>query len=105
MQSLKESVSFNTPLASLQSTESVSYTHLDVYKRQRLDDFYSSFLYKNPKYYELWEVVKLTLIVSHSNASVESGFSVNKCILTENEKEDSIVAQSIVYDALKYYGG
>ena len=32
-------------------------------------------------------------------------FSVTKCLLTENEKEDSIVGQRIVCDALKYYGG
>ena len=58
-----------------------------------MDDFYSFFYTKIPSMNS-----GMLLIVSHANVSVESGFSENKCLLTESEKEDSIVAQHIVYD-------
>ncbi len=45
---------------------------------------------------------KLVLILSHGNASVESGFLVNSSILVENMHEDSIDAQRTVYDALSH---
>ncbi len=54
---------------------------------------------------ELWTFVKLVLILSYGNASVESGFSVNSFILVENMHEDSIVAQRTVYDAMQAAGG
>ena len=50
----------------------------------------------------MWEVVKLALIVSRGNASVESGFSVNKCILIENEKEDIVLLLKALYICLLY---
>ncbi|KAJ8872254.1 hypothetical protein PR048_025856 [Dryococelus australis] len=51
-------------------------------------------------YGELWHIFKLCLLISHGNASVESGFSVNKAILVE-----SLVAQRHVLDAIRYFGG
>ena len=42
----------------------------------------------------------LVLILSHSNATVESGFGVNGDLPVENMNEDSIVAQRVVYDEL-----
>ena len=44
------------------------------------------------------------LILSHGNATVESGFSVNSDLLVENMNEDSIVAQRVVYDELRAKG-
>lgn len=44
----------------------------------RLDDLYSCFMMGNQKYQELWQVIKLSLILSHGNATVESGISINK---------------------------
>ena len=44
-------------------------------------------------------------MLSHGNASVESGFSVNFDMLVENLHEDSLVAQRTVYDAVKSKGG
>ena len=37
------------------------------------------------------EIVKITLVLVHGNAHVESGFSVNEDILTEDMSESSIV--------------
>ncbi|XP_063216844.1 uncharacterized protein LOC134527824 [Bacillus rossius redtenbacheri] len=72
----------------------------NVESSQCLDEFYSSILLE---YQELWEVVKLCLIFSHGNATVESGFSINKSLLVENLQEESVIAQRKVYDGIKYY--
>ncbi|KAG0423629.1 hypothetical protein HPB47_000599, partial [Ixodes persulcatus] len=54
---------------------------------------------------DLFAFVKLILSLSHGNASVERGFSINKDCLVENQKEQSLVAQRIVYDAVSSAGG
>ena len=53
----------------------------------------------------LWQIVKLTLILSHGNAAVESGFSINNDMLVENLLEDSLVGQRTVYDSIQKAGG
>jgi hypothetical protein len=70
----------------------------------RLDDFFAKVMSKKQEYSDLWHVVKLCLILSHGNASVEGGFSVNKTLIVENQIEDSLVAQRRVHDAIVYYG-
>jgi len=42
----------------------------------------------------------MVLMLSHGQASVESGFSVNEELLIENMEEETIVAQRIVFDAV-----
>ena len=54
---------------------------------------------------ELSEVLKHILILSHGNASVESGFSINKEVLVENMHEDSVVGLRTIYDAVLNAGG
>ena len=49
----------------------------------------------------MWCVFKLLLCLSHEQASVERGFSVNSNLLVENMHEDSLIAQRIVYDHVK----
>ena len=53
----------------------------------------------------LWEVVKLLLILSHGQASVERGFSINKGLLVDNLSENSICAQRLVFDYVQSCGG
>jgi len=55
----------------------------------RLDNFYYDVLGNNTEASELFSVVKMILILSHGNATVESGFSVNGSILVENLHEQS----------------
>lgn len=69
-------------------------------REERLDDFWFTLIGKKPEYSHLLKVVKLCLILSHGNANVERGFSVNKEILVENLKESSLIAQRIIYDSL-----
>lgn len=47
----------------------------------------------------------MALSLSHGNASVESGFSVNEDLLVENLQESSLINQRIVYDAIKFHDG
>jgi hypothetical protein len=70
-----------------------------------LDTFYFQQLGCNSEYKELWHVVKMVLVMSHGNAAVESGFSVNEGMLVENLHEDSLVGQRVVYDAILNAGG
>jgi len=60
-----------------------------------LDKFYSDLLANNVNRQHLWTVVKLVLVLSHGNASVERGFSVNKELLIENMLEETVVSQMI----------
>ena len=43
--------------------------------------------------------------MSHGNARVESGCSINKSLLQENMKNESLVAQSTVFDVIQHDGG
>ena len=58
----------------------------------RVDSFLMKVLsaYQNPP--ELTKVIKIVLIISHGNACVESGFSVNKGILLTNMMERTVIA-------------
>ena len=56
-------------------------------------------------YKNLFDVVKLLLVLSHGQASVERGFSINKEVEVENLKEKSLVAQRLVCDHVKSVGG
>ena len=53
------------------------------------------------KLYKLWEVVKMLLILSHGQASVERGFSVNKEILSTNLGKKSMMAKRFVIDSVR----
>lgn len=67
----------------------------------RLDNLFNKFVGSKPAFTELWEIIKLVLILSHGNARVESGFSINQSPLLSNMKERTIVSQRIVYDAIR----
>ena len=62
-------------------------------------------LREKPKFKELFNVVKLVCILSHGNATVESGFSIKSNVLVENLLGKSVVAQKQVYDAIHHSGG
>ena len=48
----------------------------------------------------MWDLIKRVLILSHGNASLESGFSINKDLCTVNMQEESTVNQCVVYDEM-----
>ena len=55
-------------------------------KNDRADGFYDT-MKDEDKYSKLWAVVEQLLLLSHGNAQVERGFSVNKDVSTENLSE------------------
>ncbi|CAF4367356.1 unnamed protein product [Rotaria sp. Silwood2] len=60
-----------------------------------------------PKYPTLSKIVKNILIISHGNSDVESGFSINEHIVTENRtllSLSSINGLRSTWDAIKFYG-
>ena len=53
---------------------------------------YSDFVRSSDTYKDLWLVIKLVLVVSHGNAAVEGGFSINKDLIDVNILEETVVA-------------
>ena len=66
---------------------------------KRLDDFYFRDI-NITKYPDLAFVVKLVLTLSHGQASVERGFSVDKAIIINNISIDCIVGKHLVRDCM-----
>jgi len=60
------------------------------------DKLYFHLIGSSSEYAERFSVIRLVLILSHGNAAVESGFSINSDCLTENLQEDSLVAERSV---------
>ncbi|KAH9367337.1 hypothetical protein HPB48_017141 [Haemaphysalis longicornis] len=52
-----------------------------------------------------WKVIRLLLVLSHGQATVERGFSVNRQVSVENFKDISYLSQRIVCDAVSKAGG
>lgn len=85
--------------------ESVKIDMMSYCKKDtRLDNFWMTLL-NNHESKSLQIVIRLLLPLSHGNAYLERGFSVNGEIVIENLKEDSIVAQRIVFDGIAEAGG
>lgn len=75
------------------------------YSSRRLAEFYSTMIGDKEDFGDLYDVIKIVLNLSHGQAQVESGFSINKDVTVENMHEDSVVAQRQVYDAVYHLGG
>ena len=69
----------------------------------RVDKLYFSLINNERK--NLYELIKLCMILSHGNARVEAGFSINEQVLEVNMKESSVVNQTIVYEGILNEGG
>lgn len=70
-----------------------------------LDEFYLELLKGDSSCMHLWKVIRLLLVLSHGQATVERGFSVNRQVSVENLKDISYVSQRIVCDAVSKAGG
>ena len=69
-------------------------------KKNSLDYFYKTELEDKPEFSEVYRIVKMILILSHGNAEVERGFSINKQVLKDNLAESSLIAQRLVHQAI-----
>lgn len=74
-------------------------------ENSRLDTFFFNEIGTNKEYGILFTVIKLCLSLSHGQATVERGFSLNTNLIVENLQEESIVAQRIVHDNISFNGG
>ena len=54
---------------------------------------------------DLWELTKRLLLLSHGQASVERGFSINKEISVENMTAQTLISQRVIKDHLLNVGG
>ena len=54
---------------------------------------------------KVWSVIKLLLLMSHGQATVERGFSVKKEVAVENLTERYFIAQRIIHDHIESVGG
>lgn len=72
---------------------------------ERLDTLLSRHLKGKEQYAALWQVVQDLLLLSHGQASVERGFSVNKQTEDDNLAERSLIARRLVCDYVSSVGG
>ena len=89
--------SYSTFISSMDVKQKLKEFTIDM----KLDSLYMELL-KN--HVEL-RVVKIIMILSHGQGRVESGFSVNEDSLAHNMKEDTLVANRMVYDGIRNEGG
>ena len=79
--------------------EFFAYNHLE----KRLDVFLHTYI--SHPYPQMWAFIQKLLLLSHGQATVERGFSVNKEVEISNIQEDTIVAHRIVCDYVTLHGG
>ena len=90
--------------------DSVVRSNLPAFKefdfhKQRLDEFPQQHVAKFGSFPKLWDVMRMLLIISHSQASMEKGFSINRQVMVENLTERSFIAQRTIHDHLLHIGG
>ena len=59
----------------------------------------------NKEFAQLWNVLRSLLILSHGQAHVERGFSINKEVSNTNIQNTSLVARRQIKDHVKNVGG
>ena len=67
-------------------------------KDQRLDTFFFNYFVETKRYKNLEEMVKIGCTLSHGQASVERGFSINDDFLVENLLTETLSSLRLVYD-------
>ena len=70
---------------------------IDLSEISRSDNFYFKEL-KVAKYPEFCSVIKIVLTLSHGQADVERGFSLNNTVLQSNMKHDPVVSKLLTQD-------
>jgi hypothetical protein len=56
-------------------------------------------------YPRLWMAVRMALLLSHGQATIERGFSVNKEVIVENQQTKSLIARRLIKDHIIQAGG
>ena len=56
------------------------------------------------EYKDLWKICQLVFVLNHGQAYCERGFSINKLTSSDNMDDDTLIAQRLIYDAIKKLG-
>ncbi|KAK6471317.1 hypothetical protein HHUSO_G29675 [Huso huso] len=65
-----------------------------------VDEFLGRFVSGRAEFENLWDLRKCLFTLSHGQAAVEKGYSVNKDMLVENLKERTLISLRLVQDSL-----
>ena len=60
---------------------------------------------RNSSHSNLWSIVRILLLLSHGQATVERSFSADKEVESENLAEETFTAQRLVCDYVNAAGG
>ncbi|XP_014675867.1 PREDICTED: uncharacterized protein LOC106815856 [Priapulus caudatus] len=71
----------------------------------RVETFLYKHLHQKTEYSKLWQAMKIVLLLSHGQASVERGFSVNKQVAADNLQEETFVARRLICEHVNRAGG
>ena len=87
---------------SLQKHESTTKINLLLFNMKicSLIAFTLEMLEAKEEYKDLWRTLQLLITLSHSQAAVERGFSVNKEILVPNMQEESLQAIRLIHSSM-----
>ncbi len=73
--------------------------------KDRLDELLYETITKRKDLSDLWLVTRMLLLLSHGQATVERGFSINKETMADNMSEHTLIAKRVVKDYLMPVGG
>ena len=70
--------------------------------QDRVDTLFSTTMGSSKLCTNLWDFVKMFLILYHGQSAIERGFNINKQLLVENLKPKSLVALGRIEDRMRY---
>ena len=70
--------------------------------QDRVDTLFSITMGSSKLCTNLWDFVKMFLILHHGQSAIERGFNINKQLLVENLKPESLVALGRIEDRMRY---
>ena len=73
-------------------------------EKSRLYYFFRTELGDRVKHHNLYEIIKMLLVLSHGNAEVERSFSINKNLIRDDLSEEYLIAQRLVHQAVPTNG-
>ena len=71
----------------------------------RCDTLFYNSMNTSATYDKLWSCVKMLLLMSHGQATIERGFSINKEVEEYNMKEETFASIRIICDHVNFVGG
>ncbi|CAL4237904.1 unnamed protein product, partial [Meganyctiphanes norvegica] len=82
----------------------VQCSMMDKKNGGRLDVLYYKYFQGQPGS-KLWPVISMLLVLSHGQATVERGFSINRQVTEVNQSELSLQARRTIKEHISYVGG